>query len=181
MKNAVIFMLSIGLSIIVGIVLGTNKAEERLVEYDKKYAKIEKDVSTFVDVSNPKTIRMYTKELRDILDNMTRLSKIIDKGEEIDIALGKIYDGIKQLEDQWDVTLSNDLRMKETIEVVNNHIKDVDIRVRSDLESVLDGELKDIDLRISKQFDQIENDLRDIRNMLTQIENSKVGKKIFDK
>ena len=124
---------------------------------------------------------MYTKELRSILDNMTRLSKIIDKGEEIDIALGKIYDGIKQLEDQWDVTLSNDLRMKETIEVVNNHIKDVDIRVRSDLESVLDGELKDIDLRISKQFDQIENDLRDIRNMLTQIENSKVGKKIFDK
>ena len=33
MKNAVIFMLSIGLSIIVGIVLGINKAEERLVEY----------------------------------------------------------------------------------------------------------------------------------------------------
>ena len=181
MKNAVIFMLSIGLSIIVGIIVGTNKAEERLVEYDKKYEKIEKDVSTFVDVSNPKTIRMYTKELRDILDNMSRLSKIIDKGEEIDIALGKIMDGIEQLEDQWDVTLSNDLKMKETIEVVNNHIKDVDIRVRSDLESVLDGELKDIDLRISKQFDQIENDLRDIRNMLTQIENSKVGKKIFDK
>jgi len=154
MKNAVIFMLSIGLSIIVGIIVGTNKAEDRLVEYDKKYEKIEKDVSTFVDVSNPKTIRLYTKELRDILDNMSRLSKIIDKGEEIDIALGKIMDGIEQLEDQWDVTLSNDLRMKETIEVVNNHIKDVDIRVRSDLESVLDGELKDIDLRISKQFAQ---------------------------
>ena len=126
MKNAVIFMLSIGLSIVVGIVVGTNKAEDRLVEYDKKYEKIEKDVSTFVDVSNPKTIRMYTKELRDILDNMSRLSKIIDKGEEIDIALGKIMDGIEQLEDQWDVTLSNDLKMKETIEVVNNHIKEVD-------------------------------------------------------
>ena len=131
MKNAVIFMLSIGLSIVVGIVVGTNKAEDRLVEYDKKYEKIEKDVSTFVDVSNPKTIRMYTKELRDILDNMSRLSKIIDKGEEIDIALGKIMDGIEQLEDQWDVTLSNDLKMKETIEVVNNHIKDVDIRSKS--------------------------------------------------
>ena len=37
MKNAVIFMLSIGLSIVVGIVVGTHKAEERLVEYDKKY------------------------------------------------------------------------------------------------------------------------------------------------
>jgi hypothetical protein len=180
MKNAVIFMLSIGLSIVVGIVVGTNKAEDRLVEYDKKYEKIEKDVSTFVDVSNPKTIRMYTKELRDILDNMSRLSKIIDKGEEIDIALGKIMDGIEQLEDQWDVTLSNDLKMKETIEVVNNHIKEVDSRFQSQLGSILDKELETIDLKIAKQFDQIENDLRDIRNMLTQIENSKVGKKIFN-
>tara|TARA_B100000131_G_C18052509_1_gene587039 strand:- start:440 stop:961 length:522 start_codon:yes stop_codon:yes gene_type:complete len=173
-------MLSIGLSIVVGIVVGTNKAEERLVEYDKKYEKIEHDVSTFVDVSNPKTIRLYTKELRDILDNMSRLSKIIDKGEEIDIALGKIMDGIEQLEDQWDVTLSNDLKMKETIEVVNNHIKEVDSRFQSQLGSILDKELETIDLKIAKQFDQIENDLRDIRNMLTQIENSKVGKKIFN-
>ncbi len=173
-------MLSIGLSIIVGIIVGTNKAEERLVEYDKKYEKIEKDVSTFVDVSNPKTIRLYTKELRDILDNMSRLSKIIDKGEEIDIALDKIMDGIEQLEDQWDITLSNDLKMKETIEVVNNHIKEVDSRFQSQLGSILDKELETIDLKIAKQFDQIENDLRDIRNMLTQIENSKVGKKIFN-
>ena len=180
MKNAVIFMLSIGLSIIVGIIVGTNKAEERLVEYDKKYEKIEHDVSTFVDVSNPKTIRMYTKELRDILDNMSRLSKIIDKGEEIDIALGKIMDGIEQLEDQWDITLSNDLKMKETIEVVNEHIKEVDSRFQSQLGSILDKELETIDLKIAKQFDQIENDLRDIRNMLNQIENSKVGKKIFN-
>ena len=173
-------MLSIGLSIIVGIIVGTNKAEDRLVEYDKKYEKIEKDVSTFVDVSNPKTIRMYTKELRDILDNMSRLSKIIDKGEEIDVALGKIMDGIEQLEDQWDVTLSNDIKMKETIEVVNEHIKEVDSRFQSQLGSILDKELETIDLKIAKQFDQIENDLRDIRNMLTQIENSKVGKKIFN-
>ena len=175
MKNAVIFMLSIGLSIVVGIVVGTNKAEERLVEYDKKYEKIEHDVSTFVDVSNPKTIRLYTKELRDILDNMSRLSKIIDKGEEIDITLGKIMDGIDQLEDQWDVTLSNDIKMKETIEVVKNNISEDKTR----LMSILDEELDDIDTRITKQFDQIENDLRDIRNMLNQIENSKVGQKIF--
>lgn len=175
MKNAVIFMLSIGLSIVVGIVVGTNKAEERLVEYDKKYEKIEHDVSTFVDVSNPKTIRLYTKELRDILDNMSRLSKIIDKGEEIDITLGKIMDGIDQLEDQWDVTLSNDIKMKETIEVVKNNISED----KTQLMSILDEELDDIDTRITKQFDQIENDLRDIRNMLNQIENSKVGQKIF--
>ena len=65
--------------------------------------------------------------------------------------------------------------MKETIEVVKNHISDD----RGQLMSILDEELDDIDTRITKQFDQIENDLRDIRNMLNQIENSKVGQKIF--
>ena len=179
MKNVVIVMLGCLICFGGGLYLGVSKVDEQADKWDVRYKEIDDKVSTFVDVSNPKTIRLYTNELRSILDNMSRLSKIIDKGEEIDIALGQILDGINQLEDQWDITLSNDLEMKETIEVVNNHIKDVDTRVRSELGNVLDKELKDIDLRITKQFDQIENDLRDIRNMLTQIENSKVGQKIF--
>ena len=175
MKNTIILIVSIILSILVGLQVGLYQMNKQTDKWDERYQSIEKDVSTFVDVSNPKTIRLYTKELRDILDNMSRLSKIIDKGEEIDITLGKIMDGIDQLEDQWDVTLSNDIKMKETIEVVKNHISED----RGQLMSILDEELDDIDTRITKQFDQIENDLRDIRNMLNQIENSKVGQKIF--
>tara|TARA_Y100001972_G_scaffold117712_1_gene157028 strand:- start:484 stop:1014 length:531 start_codon:yes stop_codon:yes gene_type:complete len=176
MKNTIILIVSIILSILVGLQVGLYQMNKQTDKWDERYQSIEKDVSTFVDVSNPKTIRLYTKELRDILDNMSRLSKIIDKGEEIDITLGKIMDGIDQLEDQWDVTLSNDIKMKETIDVVKNNISED----KTQLMSILDDELDDIDTRITKQFDQIENDLRDIRNMLTQIENSKVGKKIFN-
>ena len=73
------------------------------------------------------------------------------------------------------------ISIKECLKYAKINIKDVDVRVRSDLGNILDKELEDIDLRISKQFDQIENDLRDIRNMLTQIETSKVGQKIFKK
>ena len=175
MKNTIILIVSIILSILVGLQVGLYQMNKQTDKWDERYQSIEKDVSTFVDVSNPKTIRLYTKELRDILDNMSRLSKIIDKGEEIDITLGKIMDGIDQLEDQWDVTLSNDIKMKETIDVVKNNISED----KTQLMSILDDELDDIDSRITKQFDQIENDLRDIRNMLTQIENSKLGQKIF--
>ena len=78
------------------------------------------------------------------------------------ICFDKILSGIDDLEKQWDITLDNDLKMKETIEVVNNHIKDVDSRVSTRLGNVLDKELDEIDTRIDKQFDQIENDLRDI-------------------
>jgi len=179
MKNTVIITLGCLICFGGGLYLGVSKVDEQADKWDVRYKEIDDKVSVFVDVSNPKTIRLYTNELRSILDNMGRLSKIIDKGQEIDETLDKILEGIVQLEDQWDVTLSNDIKMKETIEVVNNHIKDVDTRVRSELGNVLDKELEDIDLRITKQFDQIENDLRDIRNMLTQIEDSKVGQKIF--
>ena len=175
MKNTIILIVSIILSILVGLQVGLYQMNKQTDKWDERYQSIEKDVSAFVDVSNPKTIRLYTKELRNILDNMSRLSKIIDKGEEIDITLGKIMDGIDQLEDQWDVTLSNDIKMKETIDVVKNNISED----KTQLMSILDDELDDIDSRITKQFDQIENDLRDIRNMLTQIENSKLGQKIF--
>ena len=39
---------------------------------------------------------------------------------------------------------------------------------------------EDYDLKLIKKFDIIENDLRDIRNILNEIENSKIGKPIFN-
>ena len=152
---------------------------KRQIELDDMDKKLSKRLKVYETLSNPKTVQFYVAELNKIVDNMHRLGKIIDNGEEINVVLTRIEKTLKLLESQWDITLSNDLEMKETIKVVNNHIKDVDSRVRTDLESVLNKELEQIDLKIVKQFDQIENDLRDIRNLLTQIENSKIGKKIF--
>ena len=56
--------------------------EERYIQYTDKWEKINSDVEQFVEVSNPKTIQFYVSELRKILDDMTRLSKIIEKGQE---------------------------------------------------------------------------------------------------
>jgi hypothetical protein len=153
---------------------------KRQIELDERDERLSKRLKVYETLSNPKTVQFYVTELNKIVDNMHRLGKIIDNGEEINVVLTRIEKTLKLLESQWDITLSNDLEMKETIKVVNNHIKEVDSRIRTDLESVLNKELEQIDLRIVKQFDQIENDLRDIRNLLTQIENSKIGKKIFN-
>ena len=108
--------------------------EKEYIKYTEKWDKINADVEQFVEVSNPKTIRFYVSELRKILDDMTRLSKIIEKGQDVDEALKRIEGGLTILEQQWDLALSNDLKMKETIEVVNNHIKDVDIRSKSQIQ-----------------------------------------------
>ena len=39
---------------------------------------------------------------------------------------------------------------------------------------------EDYDLKLIKKFDIIENDLRDIKDLLDDIENSKIGKKIWN-
>ena len=153
--------------------------EKEYIKYTEKWDKINADVEQFVEVSNPKTIRFYVSELRKILDDMTRLSKIIEKGQDVDEALKRIEGGLTILEQQWDLALSNDLKMKETIEVVNNHIKDVDIRSKSQIQNILDNEIADIDSRIDKQFEQIGSDLKDIKDIINQIESSKIGKKKF--
>jgi len=153
--------------------------EERYIQYTDKWEKINSDVEQFVEVSNPKTIQFYVAELRKILDDMTRLSKIIEKGQEVDEALKRIEGGLTILEQQWTKALSSDLEMKETIEVVNDHIKDVDIRAKSQIQNVIDNEIKDIDTRIDKQFEQISKDLKEIKEIINQIENSKIGQKIF--
>tara|TARA_R110002020_G_scaffold210724_2_gene416934 strand:+ start:247 stop:798 length:552 start_codon:yes stop_codon:yes gene_type:complete len=153
--------------------------ENKYIKYTEKWEKINSDVEQFVEVSNPKTIQFYVSELRKILDDMTTLSKVIEKGQEIDEAVEMIYDGIVQLESEMEDVISNDLKNKETIEVVNNHIKDVDIRAKSQIQNVIDNEIKDIDSRIDSQFEQISKDLKEIKDIINQIENSKVGKKIF--
>ena len=119
--------------------------ENKYIKYTEKWEKINSDVEQFVEISNPKTIQFYVSELRKILDDMTRLSKIIEKGQEVDEALKRIEGGLTILEQQWDMALSSDLKMKETIEVVNDHIKDVDIRAKSQIQNVIDNEIKDID------------------------------------
>ena len=178
MKNAVIFMLSIGLSIVVGIVVGTHKAEERLVEYDKKYEKIEKDVSTFVDVSNPKTIRMYTKELRDILDNMSRLSKIIDKGEEIDLTLARIEKEYMILGEQVKLKVTE---IDKTLFVMKEEqqMQGEDINDLFDMSMDVPDKMTLIDNKMMNKFEVIQTDLDTIRNLFKEIQDSKIGKKIF--
>ena len=50
---------------------------------------------------------------------------------------------------------------------------------KSQIQNILDTEIKDIDSRINSQFEQISNDLKEIKDIINQIESSKIGKKIF--
>ena len=60
--------------------------------------------------------------------------------------------------------VQNNFRMRAVQENIDELIEDAE----------------DHDLKLIKKFDIIENDLRDIKDLLDDIENSKIGKKIWN-
>lgn len=178
MKNAIIFVVGMIVSILVGVQYGLHQVNKQTDKWDKRYSKIDKDVSAFVDVSNPNTIRMYTKELRDILDNMSRLSKIIDKGEEIDLTLARIEKEYMILGEQVKLKVTE---IDKTLFVMKEEqqMQGEDINDLFDMSMDVPDKMTLIDNKMMNKFEVIQTDLDTIRNLIKEIQDSKIGKKIF--
>ena len=178
MKNAIIFVVGMIVSILVGVQYGLHQVNKQTDKWDERYSKIDKDVSAFVDVSNPNTIRMYTKELRDILDNMSRLSKIIDKGEEIDLTLARIEKEYMILGEQVKLKVTE---IDKTLFVMKEEqqMQGEDINDLFDMSMDVPDKMTLIDNKMMNKFEVIQTDLDTIRNLIKEIQDSRIGKKIF--
>ena len=111
---------------------------------------------------------------------MTRLIRVVESGEEIDAFFGKMDNNIAEIlgmiDEMHDVT--DDIELK-----LEAHQVDTKMRfgiMGEEIDEIIDETENISDLDLIKKFDVIENDLRDIRNTLTDIRNSKIGKKIFN-
>ena len=85
--NAIIIGLFGAVCFSVGIYYSTLQFEEQVNTWDSNYQIITDKVYSFEKVSDPKTIRLYVKELNRLLDDMNRLGNIIDGGDELEIVL----------------------------------------------------------------------------------------------
>ena len=68
------------------------KVNSKMNEWNESYKMIEEDVSAFVKVSDPKTIRLYVRELNKILDEIHFLGKMLRSGQLADESLTSILD-----------------------------------------------------------------------------------------
>ena len=84
---------------------------QRQIELDERDEILNKRLKVYERLSDPKTVQFYVSELNKIVDNMHRLGKIIDNGEEINVVLTRIEKTLKLFESQWDISVSNDLEM----------------------------------------------------------------------
>ena len=182
--------LDIFISVCVAVVLGTTgfyagiyygfmKSEEYVETLLNDFEKISDDVNAYKKVSDPKTIRLYVKELNKILDDVTFLGKMVESGQIASESLDLYF---KEYEDKLDE--ANDM-----IFGLHDELTEVDYKLKQQVtrltvETVDNLELIDsfgvviesADLRIANKFDIIEKDLAEIKILLEKIKNSKLAK-----
>jgi len=161
-----------------GVKYSLYKLNEETSYWAKQYKETDDKVSAYIKVSDPKTVRLYIKQLNDLLDNMTRLGKIIENGEEVDLALARIEKEYIILGQQVKMMITeinnNLLKLKEEQQMHTEEINDL---FDADMDDV--DKLTLVDNKIMNKIKVIQTDLSDIKNTLKQIQDSKIGKKIF--
>ena len=178
-------MLTISLGCLIcfvgGLYLGVTKVEEQTTKWDVRYKDTDDKVSAFIKVSDPKIVRSYVKQLNDLLDNMTRLGRIIENGEEIDLTLARI-------EKEY-MILGEQVKLKVTqIDKTLIAMKEEQLRVDEDLNDLFDADMAEmgdvdkltlVDNKIMNKIKVIQTDLDTIQSLIKDIQDSKIGKKIF--
>ena len=89
--NAIIVGLFGAICFSAGVYYATLELEEQVNVWDSNYQIITDKVYAFEKVSDPKTIRLYVKELNKILDDVTFLGKIVESGQVSSESLDEFF------------------------------------------------------------------------------------------
>ena len=156
----------------------TKEYQERQEFLDSRYEKLNSRLEVYEELVSPKNTQFYVDELKKIVDNMHRLGKIVDKGEDIETYLKSLEEQINAIalvsEDHVNhmyntyKELANDVdEMKKYIEFVDYNFKDYAM-----LQDTVDTEQWD-DILLLK------HSMESSKQNMERIKESKIGKKIF--
>ena len=155
-----------------GLYYSTIRFNQTLDNIKSEYDVISEQVDAFVDLSNPKTIRFYTTELRRLLDDIKFLHILIESGQIADEKLDEYLaskegnvDGIITTEVDSMLTSSHD-HMHIMVEELQDEVKSQ--LINSDVTSKVDS--------LNKQITSLENKLNDVNKVIDKIKNSKMSK-----
>ena len=184
MKNKIIQTITsalIGIGCFIGgTYYATEKFNTGLDRVMDEYEVISDKVDVFIKVSDPKTVRTYVKQLNNILDDINFLSKMIKSGQLADEALSDILKNQQKINEQ----LSNMITREEydgyTVKVGNRN-ESIVYHVDELWEWTYTKEAEDTanNNSIVNKLNTIQADLDTIRSLIKEIEDSKIGKKIF--
>ena len=161
-----------------GIYYATLEFENQVQAWDSNYQIITDKVGAFEKVSDPKTIRLYVKELNRLLDDMNRLGNLIDGGDELNIVLanyekeyGRLQEKVSEVLDEIEVVEVKLMNQNITL----SDFTDVNMEKIDELKRKIDQQRQyTADVKVA-----LESKLKDVENDVIIIKDSKYGKKIW--
>ena len=156
--------------------------ENELNVWDSNYQIITDKVYAFEKVSDPKTIRLYVKELNKILDYVTFLGKIVESGqvssESLDEFFSEYQDKIEnvngRLKRLYSEVTELEYKFKEQVTRLTGETDD-NLELIDALAGELDEQnkyLNQLNIKLGQLIQEVEDDVQTIKS-------SKYGKKIW--
>jgi hypothetical protein len=166
-----------------GIYYATREFDEQLDRVMGEYEVISDKVDAFVKVSDPKTIRLYVKELNKILDDVDFLHTLIESGQLADESFTNLT---KMMQDsQEDASGKIDSLYSELLLLINN-LKEYNITqdvvderninsIKSLLSESVDKQKQYIE-DLNHQLIELHIQLNEVNKVIDKIKNSKLSK-----
>ena len=177
-----VFLTLLGVGCFVGgMYYATEKFDEGLDRVMDEYEVISDKVDVFTKVSDPKTIRLYVRELNKILDDINFLHRLIESGQLADEALTDMLDVQNNIVSKMD-SLYSELSLSiisvneynTAQDVVDEHTKGL----ISTLNGSIDKQKKYVE-DFNNRLTQLQMKLNDINKDIQVVKESKYGQKIW--
>ena len=143
---------------------------------------VEEDVSAFVKVSDPKTIRSYVKQLNDILDDITFLGKIVESGQTSAESLDEFFSEYqRKLDEANDMIFGHHVELTELEDKFKEQVTRLAGETEDNLELInsLAGELDEQNMYVNQLNIKLGQSIQEVEDDVQTIKSSKYGKKIW--
>ena len=177
--NAILIGLLGGGCFSVGIYYATLEFENQVNVWDSNYQIITDKVYAFEKVSDPKTIRLYVKELNKILDDVTFLGKIVESGQVSSESLDGFFSGYQnKIDEVNDMIFGLHSEVTELEYKFKEQVTRLTVETDDNLE-LIDANKKAVLEEVGRMYDRIDSmyiDLEDVSKNMEKIKNSKLAK-----
>ena len=181
--NAIIIGLLGGGCFSAGVYYATLEFENELNVWDSNYQIITDKVYAFEEVSDPKTIRLYVKELNKILDDITFLGKMVESDQLADESLTGFFKTYQNKLDNLNervVVLA--LETQGMLSEISGEVKSELSSNKTELENKLKSESDSVRKEIGKLYDKTDELYRELEQVSILLDKAKetlIGKQVF--
>ena len=180
--NAIIIGLLGGGCFSAGVYYATLEFENELNVWDSNYQIITDKVYAFEKVSDPKTIRLYVKELNKILDDVTFLGKIVESGQVSSESLDEFFSEYqRKLDEANDMIFGHHVELTELEDKFKEQVTRLTGETDDNLELIEEMQdkiqeqsdyISQLNVELGQSINKVEEDVQTIKS-------SKYGKKIW--